>query len=99
MYTTIKNDKGEVIFYGSNFDLWDDYINYISYAEHEDKKTGSTWNTETFALALAYIADGNMRGASHWISQVIGTNVTVSRSVITGQEYTSNIFGEEDEEE
>ena len=35
MYTTIENDKGEVVFYGSNFDLWDDYI---SHAEHEDKK-------------------------------------------------------------
>lgn len=99
MYTTIKNDKGEVIFYGSNFDLWDDYINYISYAEHEDKKTGSTWNTETFALALAYIADGNMRDASRAISRALGVDLTVSRSVITGQEYTSNIFDEEDEEE
>lgn len=54
MYTTIKNDKGEVVFYGSNFDLWDDYI---SHAEHEDM-------TETFALVLACIADGNMRDAS-----------------------------------
>lgn len=99
MYTTIKNDKGEIIFYGSNFDLWDEYINhisYISYADHEDKKTGGTRNIETFALALACIADGNMRGASHWISRALGVNLTVSRSVITGQEYTSNIFGEEE---
>lgn len=96
MYTTIENDKGEVVFYGSNFDLWDDYI---SHAEHEDMKTGIPWNTETFALALACIADGNMRNASREISRALGVNLTVSRSVITGQEYTSNIFGEEDEEE
>lgn len=96
MYTTIKNDKGEVVFYGSNFDLWDDYI---SHAEHEDKKIGDTCNTEAFALALACIADGNMRDASRWISRSLGVDLTVSRSVITGQEYTSNIFGEEDEEE
>lgn len=89
MYTTIENDKGEVVFYGSNFDLWDDYI---SHAEHEDM-------TETFALALACIADGNMRDASRWISRAFGMELTVSRSVITGQEYTSNIFVEEDEEE
>lgn len=89
MYTTIKNDKGEVVFYGSNFDLWDDYI---SNAEHEDM-------TETFALVLACIADCNMRDASRWISRALGMELTVSRSVITGQEYTSNIFGEEDEEE
>ena len=38
MYTTIKNDKGEVVFYGSNFDLWDDYI---SHAEHEDVRPAS----------------------------------------------------------
>lgn len=96
MYTTIKNDKGEVVFYGSNFDLWDDYI---SHAEHEDKKTGDLWNTEAFALALAGIADGNMKDASRAISRALGMDLTVSRSVITGQEYTSNIFGEEDEEE
>lgn len=96
MYTTIKNDRGEVVFYGSNFDLWDDYI---SHAEHEVKKTGGTWNTETFALALACIADGNMRDASRAISRALGVDLTVSRSVISGQEYTSNIFGEEDEEE
>lgn len=91
MYTTIENDKGEVVFYGSNFDLWDDYI---SHAEHEDKKTGDKWNTETFALAC--IADGNMRDASRAISRALGVDLTVSRSVITGQEYTSNIFGEEE---
>lgn len=96
MYTTIKNDKGEVVFYGSNFDLWDDYI---SHAEHEDNETGDLWNTEAFALALACIADGNMRDASRAISRALGVDLTVSRSVITGQEYTSNIFGEEDEEE
>lgn len=89
MHTTIKNDKGKVVFYGSNFDLWDDYI---SHAEHDDM-------TETFALVLACIADGNMRDASRWISRALGMELTVSRSVITGQEYTSNIFGEEDEEE
>ena len=96
MYTTIKNDKGEVVFYGSNFDLWDDYI---SHAEHEDAKIGDTWNTETFALAFACIADGNMKDASREISRALGVNLTVSKSVITGQEYTSNIFGEEDEQE
>ena len=96
MYTTIKNDKGEVVFYGSNFDLWDDYI---SHAEHEDAKIGDTLSTETFALALACIADGNMRDASRELSRALGMDLTVSRSVITGQEYTSNIFGEEDEEE
>lgn len=96
MYTTIENDKGEVVFYGSNFDLWDDYI---SHAEHEDKKIGDTCNTETFVLALACIADGNMKDASRQISRVLGMDLTVSRSVITEQEYTSNIFGEEDEEE
>lgn len=96
MYTTIENDKGEVVFYGSNFDLWDDYI---SHAEHEDRKTGHMWGTEAFALALACIADGNMRDASRWISRALGMDLTVSKSVITGQEYTSNIFGDEDEEE
>ena len=37
-----------------------------------------------------------MRDASRAISRALGVDLTVSRSVITGQEYTSNIFGEEE---